>query len=219
MATSTTGINMQKPKPQRWHDLRIGTSRTHISLTALAKGRLGGEVYISHSQADVIFNVLFEARDEIETQLGELEWQPLPEKRAAGLLETERRISKAAIASLIFSGGCYMKPKNFREGFAVRVNPIPLPDTTDAPIVTSNASTQLPSPQPDETHGSCVCKPSTRRLGHGSVDSIARWHNTSPRRGDRLSPSSRLRVGKKRSCWELPAVGPITRSLKDAHQH
>lgn len=77
-----TTFTMPKPKPQHWFDLRLGTSRAHVSLTALLKGRVGCELYIGHSQADEIFEALHAERETIEAQLGELEWQPLPESKS-----------------------------------------------------------------------------------------------------------------------------------------
>lgn len=77
-----TTLKMQKPKPQHWFDMRFGTSRAHVSLTALSRGRIGCELYISHSQADAIYEALDDQGEAIESELGELEWQPLPDKKA-----------------------------------------------------------------------------------------------------------------------------------------
>lgn len=145
---SATGFAMQKPKPQHWYDLRLGTSRAHVSLTALAKGRIGCELYIGHSQADLVFKVLDEARDEIEAQLGKLEWQPLPEKKSCRIAryreaEIEDRNSWPELFKWLLH-----EAENFRLTFAARVKAIHLPDATKTTIATPDASTQLPSPQP-----------------------------------------------------------------------
>ena len=78
-------FNARKPRPQHWHPLPIGTSRAHITLTALVgkSGRVGCELYIRDAQADAIYEALEQQKAEVEQQLGELEWQPLPDKKAS----------------------------------------------------------------------------------------------------------------------------------------
>jgi hypothetical protein len=71
--------------PRHWCDLRPGTSRAHVGLTALRNGRLSCELYSSHSQSDVIYEGLEADRSGIEAELdleGRLDWQPLPDKKS-----------------------------------------------------------------------------------------------------------------------------------------
>lgn len=77
-------FNPPKIGARNWCDLRIGTSRAHIGLTASRNGRLSCELYIGHSQSELIYESLEVERAAIEAELGlegKLEWQPLPEKK------------------------------------------------------------------------------------------------------------------------------------------
>lgn len=133
---SGSGFTMQKPKPQHWFDLRIGTSRAHISLTALAKGRVGCELYIGHSQADVIFDAIHEHRDEIEAKLGDLEWQPLPDKKSCRIARyQEANIEDQSSWPDLFKW-LFHEAENFRQSFADRVKAV----TLETPIAAAEAS-------------------------------------------------------------------------------
>lgn len=85
MSERDASFNTPKVGAHHWCDLRIGTSRAHVGLTALRNGRLSCELYIGHSQSDVIYEKLEAEQGTIETELGlvgELDWQPLPEKKS-----------------------------------------------------------------------------------------------------------------------------------------
>lgn len=80
-----TSFNTPKAHARGWCDLRIGTSRAHIDLTALRSGRLSCDLYVNHSQSPLIFQQLKTERRAIEGELGlegKLEWQALPDKKA-----------------------------------------------------------------------------------------------------------------------------------------
>lgn len=85
MSDRDASFNTPKIRANHWCDLRIGTSRGHIGLTALRTGRLSCEFYIGHSQSDSIYERLESERSMIEAELGlegQLDWQPLPEKKS-----------------------------------------------------------------------------------------------------------------------------------------
>jgi Domain of unknown function (DUF4268) len=84
MSERETSFNTPKAHARGWCDLRIGTSRAHIDLTALRR-RLSCDLYINHSQSALIFQQLETERPAIEGELGlegKLKWQPLPDKKA-----------------------------------------------------------------------------------------------------------------------------------------
>jgi hypothetical protein len=82
---SDSSFNSRKARPQNWYSLSIGTTRAYISFTVLVSqnGRLGCELYMpGRYQADAIFAALLEDKETIEAELGELDWQDLPDRKA-----------------------------------------------------------------------------------------------------------------------------------------
>lgn len=78
-----SGLGLRKPRPQHWYPLAVGRSGFTFSLTvSTTKKRLGCELFISHPQAKSAFDQLIEQKAAIESEVGELEWQRLPQKRA-----------------------------------------------------------------------------------------------------------------------------------------
>lgn len=121
-----SSFTVQKPKPQHWFDLRIGTSRAHVAVTASSKGRVGCELYIGHSQADALFDVLEKQREVIEGELGELEWQPLPDKKACRIARyRDADIDDQETWSDLYKWLLH-EAESFRTAFADRVKSIEL---------------------------------------------------------------------------------------------
>jgi Domain of unknown function (DUF4268) len=132
MSDRDWSFNTPKVGPRHWCDLRIGTSRGHIGLTALRNGRLSCELYIGHSQSSVIFERLEGERVAIEVELGlqgELDWQPLPEKKSCrialykdiGSLDDRAKWPEAFEWMLSWA-------EKFKSVFAQRVKDIVLPE-------------------------------------------------------------------------------------------
>lgn len=73
----------QKPLPQHWYNLSIGTSKAGLASTVNTREKLVGfELYIYDDKE--LFRRLFSKKDEIEKALGfELNWQELPDKKAS----------------------------------------------------------------------------------------------------------------------------------------
>lgn len=76
-------INPQKPSSDHWNNISVGTSKAHISLTALAKEKkIGCEFYIPDNKE--LYFYLVEHKEEIEQIFGqELYWQELKGKKAS----------------------------------------------------------------------------------------------------------------------------------------
>lgn len=76
-------INPQKPSSDHWNNISVGTSKAHISLTALAKEKkIGCEFYIPDNKE--LYFYLVEHNEEIEQIFGqELYWQELKGKKAS----------------------------------------------------------------------------------------------------------------------------------------
>lgn len=131
---SGTTFTMPKPKAQHWFDLRLGTSRGHVSLTALLKGRVGCELYMGHSQANEIFEALHADREIIEGQLGELEWQPLPESKSCRIARyREANIEERETWPELFRW-MLEEAEQFRKTFGDRLKGISLANLTDASV-------------------------------------------------------------------------------------
>lgn len=134
MSEQGSTFNIPKAAARHWCDLRIGTSRGHVGLTALRNGRLSCEFYSGHSQSDVIFEKLEEQKAAIETELGcELDWQPLPDKKSArialyeetGSLEDRDKWSESYSWMLTWA-------EKFKDAFAQRVKTMVLPEPSPA---------------------------------------------------------------------------------------
>jgi Domain of unknown function (DUF4268) len=132
----TSSFNARKPFPQHWYDLSIGTGRAHIALTALvANRRIGCELYIGHSQADAIFEQLHNTKNAIEAELGELEWQPLPEKKSSRIAVYRQAEIENQDQWPLFFEWLLERAEAFRTTFAPRVKQMVLPDSqTLAPV-------------------------------------------------------------------------------------
>jgi uncharacterized protein DUF4268 len=88
--STDTSLNSRKPRPQNWYPLGIGTSIAYVQLTMLVSknGQLGCELYIpGRSQANLVFEALMEDKQVIESELGELDWQDLPDRKACRIAE------------------------------------------------------------------------------------------------------------------------------------
>lgn len=83
-------LKIQKPSPQHWLNITIGSSHGHISLTLNSFDEaIRTELYIPDNKE--AFNFLYEDRVEIEKEIGaKLEWMELPGKKASRIkMETD----------------------------------------------------------------------------------------------------------------------------------
>jgi hypothetical protein len=76
------------PRPQHWQDIRIGSSRAHLSATLNSKElQAAMQLYIPDNKD--LFRELFLKKDEIESKLGlALDWQELPGRKASRIIVT-----------------------------------------------------------------------------------------------------------------------------------
>lgn len=135
---SDTSLNSRKPFPQNWYDLGIGTSRAYISCTVLIskKGRLGCELYIPGRQnSDAIFQALVNDKAAIETDIGPLEWQNLPEKKACRIADYKQPVDFEDRAKWddLFAW-LRDRAEAFKQTFAQRVKDMDLPEPQEAPV-------------------------------------------------------------------------------------
>lgn len=80
MDDAGTDLRMRNPWPRNWYPITIGRSKFQITLTNNTQtNRLGCEIYIRGKQAKKAFSLLYTDKAEIENQIGQLDWQELPE--------------------------------------------------------------------------------------------------------------------------------------------
>lgn len=67
-------IKFQSPRYQHWYNISVGISGTHIALTINTREQfLGCEIYINNDKE--LFDFLLEHKDQIEKEVGVLDWQ------------------------------------------------------------------------------------------------------------------------------------------------
>lgn len=81
-------LRSQKPQPQHWTTFSIGRSDMHLgAIVNTREDRIGVELYLGDDNANSYFEQLEENRREIEAEFGvELDWMPLPERRACRII-------------------------------------------------------------------------------------------------------------------------------------
>lgn len=130
MSEHGSTFNPPKIGGRHWCDLRIGTSRGHIGLTALRNGRLSCEFYSGHSQSDIIFTKLEEQKAAIEAEVGsELDWQPLPDSKSCriALYKETGSLDNRDVWPESYNWMLSWAEK-FKEAFAQRVKSMVLPE-------------------------------------------------------------------------------------------
>jgi hypothetical protein len=77
-------LGNRKARPRHWHDVSIGTSKAHISLTINKTNEsVSCDLYIPHDDDKKIFDQLLSQRIEIEASVNlPLEWMRLDDRRA-----------------------------------------------------------------------------------------------------------------------------------------
>ena len=77
-------FHLRKATPDHWYDVAIGTSKAHLSMELINKdGYIAVQLYIT-DETKVLFDELYEQKEEIETELGlELIWVRLDNKKTS----------------------------------------------------------------------------------------------------------------------------------------
>lgn len=150
MSDQDTSFSIPKAGGQHWYELRIGTSRAVVSLTALLNGRMGCELYIGHSQADAIYESLEAEKDVIEAELGapgELEWMPLPDKKSCRIALYRQMSALDDREQWPATYAWFLGwAEKFKTTFAKRVKALELPDPAEmeAPAADQGAVVEAP---------------------------------------------------------------------------
>lgn len=78
-------LGNRKARPRHWHDVSIGSSKAHLSLTVNKTNEtITCDLYIPHDDDKRIFDKLFAQKTDIERATGlPLEWMRLEDKRAS----------------------------------------------------------------------------------------------------------------------------------------
>lgn len=80
----TSSLGNRKARPRHWHDVSVGSSKAHISLTInKTNDTLTCDLYIPKDDDKQVFDSLFAQKEKVEALVGlNLEWMRLEDKRA-----------------------------------------------------------------------------------------------------------------------------------------
>lgn len=88
MTEAGTDIRLRTPRPQHWYTMAVGRSKFNLSLTTNTQSkRIGCELYIRGKNAKLAFSLVKEKQSEIESNLGPLDWQELPEGQDCRIIQ------------------------------------------------------------------------------------------------------------------------------------
>ncbi len=128
-------LSWRNPVPRFWYTMAVGRTGFGISLTAKTKtDTLGCEIYIdgqSSFDANDALELLLDDRAEIEAELGQLDWQPLPEKRACRIIQTIDADLQDEDAWEQSVAWCVKRAEAFSSCFAPRVRDLVLAPPND----------------------------------------------------------------------------------------
>ena len=86
--TGFPSLSPRKPKAQHWYSLSIGRSRQHISLTVNSRtNEIACELYLQ--DGGQAYERFLARKEEIEQQLGVLEWMELPDRKASRIKQAK----------------------------------------------------------------------------------------------------------------------------------
>ena len=95
MEDSGTSLKLRQPRAQHWYTMAVGRSKFHISLTTNTQSKqIGCEIYIRGEDAKVAFAQLEQQKEQIEAELGLLEWYELPDGQDCRIKITRQGNSK-----------------------------------------------------------------------------------------------------------------------------
>jgi hypothetical protein len=153
-----SSFNSRKARAQNWYSLSIGTSLAYISLTMLVSknGRIGCELYLpGRKQANFVFEELKKDQIAVEGELedlGELEWQDLPDKKACRIVMYRSGVN---LEDHEHWPELYRwlleRCERFKATFAPRLQGIELPDPEEATVVAPAAAAEAAAVGPAVT--------------------------------------------------------------------
>lgn len=93
----------QKPLPQHWYNISVGTSKANLAATVNTRDKLVAlELYINNDKE--LFHKLFTKKDKIEAELSyTLDWQELPDKKGSRIILAKKgdMLNEAEVPALI----------------------------------------------------------------------------------------------------------------------
>jgi hypothetical protein len=123
-------LNLRKPRPQHWYTLAIGRAGFTLSLTAsTSRNRVGCELYMRDS--DPALSLLGLEKAAIETELGPLEWQQLPEKRAGRIVQYREADIEDRASWAQYFDWLAERAESFYRVFSPRVRALDLGESED----------------------------------------------------------------------------------------
>ena len=130
-----SSVSFRKPRPQNWYSSAVGRSRFNLSLTANTRlRRIGCELYIRHpTHSKQAFAMLHAQKAAIESELGELDWQELPQGRDCRIVQyrpgdIEERGQWSELHAWLLD-----RLEAFRRSFTDRVRALDLGEDDDDP--------------------------------------------------------------------------------------
>lgn len=116
-------LSFRKPRPQHWYNLAVGRSGFQIGLNAKTVVKeVSCELYISgRVAADAAFELLEEQKEEIEKELGQLEWMPLPKKGACRIVQRKKGDIEDRDNWPELLAWCLERAESFQAAFSSRV--------------------------------------------------------------------------------------------------
>jgi len=95
MTASETELKLRTPRPQHWYSIAVGRSKFNISLTTNTQARrIGCEIYIRGDTAKDAFAKLHSKKESIESAVGKLDWQELPDGQDCRIIRYREGDSK-----------------------------------------------------------------------------------------------------------------------------
>jgi Domain of unknown function (DUF4268) len=130
-------LSFRKPRPQHWYNLAVGRSGFQIGLNAKTVVKeVSCELYISGKvSADLAFALLEEQQEEIEKELGPLEWMPLPKKSACRIIQRKQGDIEDQDSWPDLLAWCLERAEAFHAAFSPRVQSLDLDSAEDAATI------------------------------------------------------------------------------------
>jgi hypothetical protein len=136
-------LSFRKPRPQHWYNLAVGRSGFQIGLNAKTMVKeVSCELYISGKvAADLAFELLEEQKDEVENELGPLEWMPLPKKSACRIIQRKQGDIEELDGWEDLLAWCLERAEAFHATFSPRVQALDL-EVGEGPEIENSASSE-----------------------------------------------------------------------------
>ena len=130
MTNSESELRLRTPRAQHWYSIAVGRSKFHLSLTTNTQAkRIGCELYIRGAAAKSAFSQLYKEKDSIEAELGELDWQELPDGQDCRIIQYREGDSKKKSDWHELHAWVKDRAEAFHKEFAPRVKALKLEES------------------------------------------------------------------------------------------